>query len=76
VADGRSGLLVPERDVEALAARLEYLLERPGLWPDMGKEGRRYVEENHDIRRLNRQLVDLYQDAMAEYRRNPDTHRR
>lgn len=61
VQDGESGFLVPERDVDALAERLEYLVRHPELWPEMGKAGRGYVERHYDINTLNDQLVRLYQ---------------
>jgi len=61
VLDGQSGFLVPERDADALAERLEYLIEHPDLWPDMGWAGRKFVEEHYDIKKLNRRLVEIYE---------------
>jgi colanic acid/amylovoran biosynthesis glycosyltransferase len=69
IAPDRSGFLVPERDATQLAARLVYLLERPELWPGMGRAGRRHIEENYDISNLNRKLVELYREAREIYRR-------
>jgi colanic acid/amylovoran biosynthesis glycosyltransferase len=65
VIDGVSGLLVPERDVDALAEKLEYLIDHPERWPEMGRAGRKFVEEKYDITRLNRQLVDIYTQCLA-----------
>ena len=65
VQDGQSGFLVPERDVEALADRLEYLIEHPQLWAEMGKAGRDYVEKHYNINTLNDRLVRLYQRLLA-----------
>lgn len=62
-----SGCLVPERDVEALAARLAFLLEHPDVWPEMGQRGREFVAKYYDIRRLNEHLVQFYRDAAAGY---------
>ena len=62
-----SGFLVPERDVDALAERLDYLVSRPELWPAMGRVGRRYVETHYDIRRLNSHLVQLYTQWIDVY---------
>lgn len=61
VQDGESGFLVPERDVSALTERLEFLVQHPEFWPEMGRAGRDYVERHHDINKLNDQLVQLYQ---------------
>jgi len=64
VLDGESGFLVPERDVDALAERLEYLIEHPEIWPRMGRAGRAYVEENYDINKLSDRLVSVYQELL------------
>lgn len=64
VEDGISGLLVPERDADALADRLSYLIEHPELWEAMGKVGRERVVAEYDINKLNDRLVDLYRDLV------------
>jgi colanic acid/amylovoran biosynthesis glycosyltransferase len=64
VQDGESGFLVPERDAEALAEKLAYLIEHPELWPEMGRKGRTYVEEHYDIDSLNDRLVEIYQELV------------
>ena len=63
VEDGVSGFLVPERDDLALADRICQLIDRPDAWPAMGAAGRTRVERDYDIRQLNRELVDLYEQA-------------
>lgn len=64
VRDGESGYLVPERDTEALAERLAYLLEHPSEWPIMGRIGRKHIEKNHNIKIQARLLEDLYQELV------------
>ena len=61
VRDGEFGFLVPERDVNALAEKLEYFIEHPEIWSEMGRAGRDYVARYYDINKLNDQLVNLYQ---------------
>lgn len=61
VLDGESGFLVPERDVDAMADRLVYLIDHPDSWESMGKAGRRLVEEQFNIDKLNDRLVRIYQ---------------
>ena len=65
IEDGISGLLVPERDSEAIAQKVSYLLEHPEIWTDMGKAGRDRVEEKYDMHRLNEQLVDIYKSVLS-----------
>jgi colanic acid/amylovoran biosynthesis glycosyltransferase len=64
VQDGTSGFLVPERDVEALAEKLEYLVEHPEIWPELGKAGRDYVKKYYDIHKLNDRLVEIFQSLL------------
>lgn len=61
VQDGESGFLVPERNVEALADKLEFLIKHPEIWSEMGRKGRKHVERYFDIDNLNNRLVELYQ---------------
>jgi len=61
VEDGISGFLVAERDPQALADRLGYLIDHPERWLEMGRAGRQFVEKNYDKEKLNRELVDTYQ---------------
>jgi colanic acid/amylovoran biosynthesis glycosyltransferase len=68
VLDGKSALLVPERDPRATADALHYLIQNPQTWPEMGQAGRAFVEANYDIRNLNDQLVSLYHQLIAEFR--------
>lgn len=53
---GESAILVPERDVRALADALRLVIERPGLRQQMGEAGRRHVAAFHDIRK---EIVEL-----------------
>jgi colanic acid/amylovoran biosynthesis glycosyltransferase len=70
VADGGSGFLVEERNADELASRLLDLIENPGAWPAMGERGRRIVEAQFDINALNRDLVELYDDVVSQFRSN------
>ena len=63
VVNGKSGFLVPERDSNALAERLEYLIAHPEEWPTMGREGRRHVQMNYNIYKETENLENIY-DAL------------
>jgi len=67
VVDGGSGFLVPERDSEALADRLAYLLEHPEIWPEMGRNGRAHIERHYHVQELNHLLASLYGEAIARF---------
>jgi len=65
---GKSGFLVAERDIDAMAERINFLVAHPEVWPEIGRQGRRFVEARYDIRRLNEQLVGLYRDLRAGFK--------
>ena len=48
-----------------LAEKLDYLIEHSEVWPEMGRAGRRYVEEHYDIDKLNDRLVEIYRKLLA-----------
>ncbi|BAZ38302.1 putative glycosyltransferase [Calothrix sp. NIES-4101] len=60
VEDGISGFLVPERDVDAIADKIIYLIENPEICLSMGKAGRSYVEKHYNMNKLNHELVNIY----------------
>lgn len=64
VQDGISGFLVPERDFDAIAERLEYLILHPDVRQRMGKSGRGTVLKNHDMEKLNDRLVQIFHELM------------
>jgi colanic acid/amylovoran biosynthesis glycosyltransferase len=62
VKDRESGLLAPERDVDAMAKNLLALIEDPVLQSRMGQEGRKFVTMHCNIESLNDRLVEIYQN--------------
>lgn len=60
VDDNVSGCLVAERDSKAIADKLYYLIKNPGLWQEMGQNGRQTVQNRYEINRLNEELVAIY----------------
>ena len=65
VADGETGFLAPERNVEALAHDLRLILEDPQLFVHMGEAGRRRVCEKFDLRRQTQRLEQLYMQVLG-----------
>ncbi|PAX51492.1 glycosyltransferase [Brunnivagina elsteri] len=63
VEDGISGFLVPERDANAIANKIIYLIEHPEIWLSMGKAGRSYVEKHYNIHQLNQELIEVYKQV-------------
>ena len=65
VEDGISGFLVPERDSDAIADKLGYLIDHSETWLDIGRAGRKQVQQKYDINMLNNELVEIYQKLLS-----------
>jgi colanic acid/amylovoran biosynthesis glycosyltransferase len=76
VADNVSGRLVNERDSDAIADAICDLIRRVDSWAAMGARGRAFVEEHHNIRRLNQRMVEIYSEAIAKRAAPISTHLR
>jgi len=64
VEDGVSGFLVKEKDIESMAEKLMYLIERPEVRESMGQVGQGHIQKNYEIKKLNDQLVKLYEQVL------------
>ena len=60
VVSGTSALLSPEKDVEALYNNLMTLLNFQEMWVSMGRTGREFIEEKHDVHKEVQRLEDRY----------------
>jgi len=65
VVDGRTGVLVPPRDVPALRAALERLLRDPELRRELGAAGRARVSELCGWDRVTAATIAAYEEALA-----------
>lgn len=61
VHDGKNGILVPERDVEALAQAITHLIEDEALRLEFGKKGRETVLNGFDIHQSAEKLAAIFQ---------------
>ena len=57
--EGKSGYLVPEKDVEALAEMITKLVNSPDSWAEMGRAGRHFIESKYDVEKINREFVEI-----------------
>lgn len=70
VEDGVNGFLVPERDSNAIAEKLAYLIDHPQIWQQMGQAGRYQVEQKYDREKLNDELVQIYESLQTPVEKN------
>jgi colanic acid/amylovoran biosynthesis glycosyltransferase len=59
VRNGETGLLAAEGDVDGLVACVLRLMDEPGLSARLAHNGRAWVEQTHDVTKLNRMLARL-----------------
>jgi colanic acid/amylovoran biosynthesis glycosyltransferase len=64
VQDGVTGLLVPERDVDALANAIQSLLSDPSSWAPLGRAGRDHVEQEFNVQRQVERTEKLYLELL------------
>lgn len=66
IKDGETGFLVPPRDPEALAARLQQLLSQPELCRQMGLAARKRVEQEFTWSIVAMRTGALYEQLLAK----------
>ncbi|MGI0026168.1 MAG: glycosyltransferase, partial [Nitrososphaera sp.] len=64
---GVTGYLVPPKDPEALAERILLLLHNPQVATDLGRAGRKIVQEAFSLEKMTQDYQSLYEGG----RRNP-----
>jgi glycosyltransferase involved in cell wall biosynthesis len=63
IKDEYTGLLVPEKDPEALAAAIARVLQDRPLAESLARRGLRHARDYFDWERITRQVLDLYHAA-------------
>jgi glycosyltransferase involved in cell wall biosynthesis len=63
---GRNGILVNPDDVEGLAEAMGFLIQNSKVREEVGKGGRRYIQENHSIELIADKYIALYQRMLSE----------
>lgn len=65
---GKTGLLVPPRNVEALAEAIRTLAEDPERRMAMSAAGPEWIQRSFTLETMIRQVSDVYEKAVAAYR--------
>ena len=66
VIDRQTGLIVPPRDSDALAKRIEELLDNGPLCRTLGANAHRHITEHYSIDRMLDRLEQVYRRALSE----------
>lgn len=64
VIDGYNGYLIPTKDVDALVEKLDVLLGDAKLRQEMGKNSRKYAEENFSIDVVIERHLKIYEELL------------
>jgi len=65
VRDGWNGYLVPTGNAKAVADALSVLIQNPEERVEMGRNGRRLVNDRFSIEHVTESTIDLYNEALA-----------
>lgn len=68
---GDTGLVFPEGDVDALAACLQRIKDKPVLRRELAERGRRLALEKYSVNALAKQSYDFFNDLLVENHRVP-----
>ncbi len=68
IIDGKTGLIVPQRDEAALAAKIIYLLDHADVRAELGRAGRAFVSERYDWDIIAERYREMIEKVMASKR--------
>lgn len=64
IINGKSGFLVKEKNINELYERMKFMAKNYKKLKDFGKIGRSLVESRYDIKKLNRELIKIYNNKL------------
>lgn len=67
IEHGVSGLLAPERDVDALFKHLNWLAKNPEQWLRLSSAARKHIETNYNMPVQAEKLASIYREIKAKY---------
>ena len=68
IANGKTGLVVPQKNIRELAEKIICLLDDPKLRRSLGREGRRFVLKNYDWNIIAKQYSKLIASMICQPR--------
>lgn len=64
ILDKKSGFLVPERDVNTLVKKLEFLVKNPQEWFQLEFNGRKHIEKEYAVKKQIVKLEEIYDSLL------------
>ena len=65
IIDGKTALVIPQKDEKRLAERVNELLDNAELQTSLGKAGRRFVLKHFDFDRIVEKYIDLIESTIS-----------
>lgn len=60
VINGRTGFLIPPRNIDKLVEKIDYLLENPNIASNMGKAGKQHLLEHFSLEKMVNNTLNVY----------------
>jgi glycosyltransferase involved in cell wall biosynthesis len=61
-----TGFLVPQKNIDILAEKLEILIQNPDLRQQMGEAGRKRYEEKFTLDKFERRMVEILGEVISD----------
>ena len=68
IINGEGGYLVPEKDINALSEKLDFLISHPDMWEEMGRKGRIHIKKNYNVTTQVQKLEGIYDVVVERYK--------
>jgi glycosyltransferase involved in cell wall biosynthesis len=68
IIDGKTALVVPQKNAKLLADRVNELLDNSALQSSIGKAGRQFVLENFDLDVIAEKYIDLIESTVSSFK--------
>ena len=65
IEDGITGFLVPQRNVEILAKKIELLIQNPELRKQIGEAGRRKYEKEYTLPKFEKRIAEILKKVIS-----------
>lgn len=73
VVDGKTGIFVPPLDCEALRDAIQFLWENPNVAEEMGREGRKCIEQYHTLDDWVMTVKSIVEAVIREKQQNSES---
>jgi colanic acid/amylovoran biosynthesis glycosyltransferase len=70
VIDGYNGLVVKEKDSEAIYQKMKYIITNPNKWNEFGKNARNTILKRHNLENQTKKLNKIYDELISTKKYN------